>query len=52
MYQLGLATPYWLIVLMWVARIAVLVSICSLLAWLGIRAMDAMTPNIKERERI
>ena len=52
MYQIGLATPYWLIVLMWVARIAVLVSICSLLAWLGIRALDAMTPNIKERERI
>jgi cytochrome c biogenesis protein CcdA len=52
MYQIGLATPYWLIVLMWVARIAVLVSICSLLAWLGIRALDALTPDIKERERI
>ena len=52
MYQLGLATPYWLVVLMWVARIAVLVSICSLLAWLGIRALDALTPDIKERERI
>jgi uncharacterized membrane protein YjfL (UPF0719 family) len=52
MYQLGLATPYWLVVLMWVARIVVLVSICSLLAWLGIRALDAMTPNIKERELI
>ena len=52
MYQLGLATPYWMIVLMWVARIAVLVSICSLLAWLGIKALDALTPNIKERERI
>ena len=52
MYQLGLATPYWLVVLMWVARIAVLVSICSLLAWLGIRTLDALTPDIKERERI
>ena len=52
MYQLGLATPYWLVVLMWVARIAVLVSICSLFAWLGIRTLDALTPDIKERERI
>ena len=52
MYEIGLATPYWLIVLMWVARITVLVFICTLLAWLGIRALDALTPHIKERERI
>jgi uncharacterized membrane protein YjfL (UPF0719 family) len=52
MPEMGLATPYWLIVLMWVARITILVAICTLLAWLGIRALDAMTPNIKERERI
>ena len=52
MYQLGLATPYWLVVLMWVGRIAVLVAICSLLAWLGTRALDGLTPEIKEREHI
>ena len=52
MYEIGLATPYWLIVLMWVARIVVLVAICSLLAWAGIRALDALTPQIHERERI
>lgn len=52
MHELGMATPYWLIVLMWVARITVLVAISTLLAWLGIRALDALTPNIKERERI
>jgi uncharacterized membrane protein YjfL (UPF0719 family) len=52
MFEIGLATPYWLVVLMWIARIAVLVFICSLLAWLGIRALDALTPKIKERERI
>jgi uncharacterized membrane protein YjfL (UPF0719 family) len=52
MYELGLATPYWLIVLMWIARIVVLVAICTLLAWLGIRTLDALTPKIKERERI
>jgi uncharacterized membrane protein YjfL (UPF0719 family) len=52
MPEIGLATPYWLVVLMWVARIAVLVAICILLAWLGIKALDALTPDIKERERI
>jgi uncharacterized membrane protein YjfL (UPF0719 family) len=52
MYEIGLATPYWLVVLMWVARIVVLVAICSLLAWFGIRALDTLTPHIKERERI
>jgi len=50
--EIGLATPYWLIVLMWVARIVVLVAICSLLAWAGIKALDAMTPRIREQERI
>jgi len=50
--QIGMATSYWLIVLMWVARISVLVAICALLAWLGIRALDKITPGIKEQERI
>ena len=52
MQQLGLVLPIWLTVLIWVARIAVLVFICSLLAWLGIRALDALTPEIQERQRI
>lgn len=52
MYELGLALPIWLTVLIWVARIVVLVFICSLLAWLGIRALDALTPEIHERQRI
>jgi len=52
MQEIGLATPYWLIVLMWIARITIMVFICTLLAWLGIRALDAITPDIKERERI
>jgi uncharacterized membrane protein YjfL (UPF0719 family) len=52
MYELGLALPIWLTVLVWVARIIVLVFICSLLAWLGIRALDALTPEIHERQRI
>ncbi len=52
MQELGLVLPIWLTVLVWVARIVVLVLICSLLAWLGIRALDALTPEIHERQRI
>ncbi|MDI6814917.1 MAG: hypothetical protein QMC90_02385 [Dehalococcoidales bacterium] len=52
MYQLGLITPFWLIVLLWVAKIILLALICTLLAWLGIRALDALTPHIHQRQRI
>ncbi len=52
MYQLGLATPFWLIVLLWIAKIIWLALICTLLAWLGIRALDALTPHIHQRQRI
>ena len=52
MYQLGLVTPFWLIVLLWIAKIIWLALICTLLAWLGIRALDALTPHIHQRQRI
>jgi len=52
MYQLGLVTPFWLIVLLWIAKIIWLAIICTLLAWLGIRALDALTPHIHQRQRI
>lgn len=52
MNQLGLVTPFWAIVLIWVARIIVLALVSSLLAWLGIRALDALTPEISKRQRI
>ncbi len=52
MYQLGLVTPFWLIVLIWMAKVILLALICTLLAWLGIRALDALTPHIPHRERI
>ncbi|MBA7666342.1 hypothetical protein ES703_74421 [subsurface metagenome] len=52
MQELGLVIPFWLTVLVWVARIVVLVFICSFFAWLGIRALDALTPHIHERQRI
>jgi len=49
---LGLGVPFWAIVLIWVARIIVLALVSSLLAWLGIRALDALTPEINKRQRI
>ena len=52
MNELGLVAPYWLIVLLWVARTIWLALICTLLAWLGIRVMDALTPQIQKRQRI
>ncbi len=52
MYELGLVTPFWLIVLIWMAKIIWLALICTLLAWLGIRALDALTPHIHQRQRI
>lgn len=52
MFVLGLATPFWLIVLLWLAKIILLSLICTFLAWLGIRAMDALTPHIDKRQRI
>ena len=52
MYEIGLVTPFWLTVLIWVAKIIWLALICTLLAWLGIRVLDALTPRIYERQRI
>ena len=52
MYELGLATPFWLTVLLSMAKVIWLVLICTLLAWLGIRVLDALTPHIPKRQRI
>jgi uncharacterized membrane protein YjfL (UPF0719 family) len=52
MNELGLAVPFWLMVLIWLAKIIWLVIICIILAWLGIRALDALTPHIPHRQRI
>ncbi|MFH1775617.1 MAG: hypothetical protein ABH839_03055 [Chloroflexota bacterium] len=52
MNQLGLGLPFWLIVVIWLARTILLSLICLLLAWLGIRALDALTPRISQRQRI
>ncbi len=52
MYVLGLVFPFWLTVLLWVAKTILLALICTLLAWLGIRVLDALTPHIHKRQRI
>ena len=52
MYELGLVAPYWVIVLIWLAKVILLVLISTLLAWLGIRVLDAFTPHIYQRQRI
>jgi uncharacterized membrane protein YjfL (UPF0719 family) len=51
-YELGPVTPFYVVVLLWVARVIIWTFICALLAWLGIRALDALTRFIHERERI
>ena len=52
MYELGLVAPYWVIVLIWLAKVTLLALISTLLAWLGLRTLDALTPHIHERQRI
>jgi uncharacterized membrane protein YjfL (UPF0719 family) len=52
MNELGLVAPFWVIVLIWLAKVVLLAFISALLAWLGILALDALTPNIYERQRI
>jgi len=52
MYTLGLVAPFWVIVLIWLAKVILLALISTLLAWLGIRVLDALTPHIHQRQRI
>ena len=52
MEELGLVAPFWVIVLIWLAKIVWLVVVSVLLAWLGIRILDALMPNIHKRQLI
>ena len=52
MQELGLTVPFWIIVFIWLAKIVLLALIGTLLAWLGIRTLDALTPHIHKRQRI
>jgi uncharacterized membrane protein YjfL (UPF0719 family) len=52
MNEIGLSAPFYVVVLVWVARVIIWTFICVLLAWLGVGVLDALTPKIHERERI
>jgi len=52
MQELGLTYPFWVIVFIWLAKIILMAFICTLLAWLGIRTLDALTPHIHKRQLI
>ena len=52
MSELGLAVSFWVIALIWLTKVVLLVLISALLAWLGVRALDALIPHIPYRERI
>ena len=43
---------FYVIVLLWVGRVIIWTFICALLAWMGIRVLDALTPGVHERQRI
>jgi uncharacterized membrane protein YjfL (UPF0719 family) len=52
MLQLGPIVPFYIIVLIWIAKSLILASICTFLGWLGIRILDALTPKIHKRVKI
>jgi uncharacterized membrane protein YjfL (UPF0719 family) len=52
MGEIGYSTTFYVVVLLWVARVIIWTFICTLLAWLGIRVLDVLTLHIQERERI
>lgn len=52
MNEVGLPLSFWAITLIWLAKVVLLVFVSVLLAWLGVRALDALTPRIPHRDRI
>jgi uncharacterized membrane protein YjfL (UPF0719 family) len=52
MSDIGLTMPFYITMLLWLAKTVILAFICGFLAWLGIRALDALTPDIPARQRI
>ena len=52
MDQLGPSAPYYVTVLLWMARTVFFAFLCAFLAWLGIRVLDLLTPHIHERQKI
>ena len=52
MNELGPTVPFHIILLFWIARIVFLAFVCTFLAFLGVRILDALTPHIHEREKL
>ena len=52
MNEIGPSVPFYVIVLVWVARVIIWTFICALLVWLGIKVLDSLTPQINEHDRI
>jgi len=49
---IGTTTPYYVLLVTWLVKTIILAFICAFIAWLGIRVLDALTPQIEERELI
>ena len=49
---LGLSTDFYIIVLLWIARVVLWTIVCTGLACLGIRVLDALTPHVHQRSKI
>ena len=52
MGELGPVVPYYITVLLWLARTAFFAFVCAFLLWLGVLILDALTPHIHERKKI
>jgi hypothetical protein len=50
--QLGSSDPYYVTVLLWLARTAFFSFVCAFLLWLGIGVLDVLSPRIHERRLI
>ena len=50
--EIGAVHSFYITLLLWLSKTVILTSICGILAWLGIRAMDALTPDIPARQQI
>ena len=49
---MGIDASFEQVVLLWIGRTAFLALVASLLGWLGICALDVLTPRIHQRQRI
>ena len=52
MEQIGPTDPYYVTVLLWLARTAFYAFASAFLLWIGIRILDVLTPRIHERQKI